>query len=479
MPPSPRGPTVSEDPRTGRLIDNFVGLVLAFCVLTMLVLFIWGFVMDQLVASTIAGVGIVVVIFVGAGASGAPDSLRSQATERTLRTASSTLESMGAGLTQDGCRSVCSLLLPETRAIAVAMTDRERVLAFVGEGEEGFPPGVAIRTRATREVIESGRLQTFASITSRDEGDMDWLDAPQRLKLMNTVPAGIVVPLVVRGTTVGTIKFYYRSYHEIDHTQLAVSRGFGELLSTQLSSYELEKQAQLTAQAEVKALQAQINPHFLFNTINTIAALTRTDPLRARSLLREFAVFYRQTLENSESLITLERELEQTHRYLTFEHARFGDDRIAVLEHVEAGCEQVLVPAFVIQPVVENAVRHAMREQGTLHIDIHVTREDNDVLIAVADDGMGMDEETAQALIAPRKSMSKDEKGTGIALRNVTERLERFYGPGSGIDVMSRPDEGTVVTLHLVDAATKGPQGAAVEEPVSVEAILDEEPREA
>ena len=277
-------------------------------------------------------------------------------------------------------------------------------------------------------------------------------------ELPRNVRGGIVVPLNVQNRTYGTIKFYFRSPADIDRTQLAIARGFGQLLSTQLSTHELDRQAELTAKAEVKALQAQINPHFLFNTINTIAAFTRTDPTQARALLREFAVFYRQTLESSDQLIPLSRELEQTRRYLRFEHARFGEDRIKESEHIAPGCGDVLVPAFIVQPVVENAVRHAMRDDGPLHIDIRADADGDDMLIAVADDGLGMDDATRKSLLAGINcrrdgTCSKDEKGTGIALRNVSERLDRFYGYGSGLDIMSKPGEGTCVTMRLARTA--------------------------
>ena len=131
-------------------------------------------------------------------------------------------------------------------------------------------------------------------------------------------------------------RFYYRHSRQVNRTQYALAAGFAELLSTQLAIHELELQEELTARAEVRALQAQINPHFLFNTLNTIAALTRTEPLRARELLREFAQFYRATLDNSGSLIPVTREVVQTMRYLKFEKARFGEDRILV--HVDIAC---------------------------------------------------------------------------------------------------------------------------------------------
>ncbi len=382
------------------------------------------------------------------------DMRSSQATEHILSLASKTLDLMRDGLSQPSCQDVCRLLLPETTAIAVAMTDTEGVLAYEGALAADFPPGSPIHTAATLEVLQTGQLGMFQT-----RGEDDPANTGGKVpELPRNVRGGIVVPLNVQSRTYGTIKFYFRSPADIDRTQLAIARGFGQLLSTQLSTHELDRQAELTAKAEVKALQAQINPHFLFNTINTIAAFTRTDPTQARALLREFAVFYRQTLESSDQLIPLSRELEQTRRYLRFEHARFGEDRIKESEHIASGCGDVLVPSFIVQPVVENAVRHAMRDDGPLHIDIRADADGDDMLIAVADDGLGMDEATRKSLLAGINchhdgTCSKDEKGTGIALRNVSERLERFYGYGSGLDIMSKPGEGTCVTMRLARTA--------------------------
>ena len=265
---------------------------------------------------------------------------------------------------------------------------------------------------------------------------------------------GVIVPLFVQERAVGTIKLYYRRDLDIDRTQLAIAEGLGSLLSTQLSSYELDRQAELTARAEVKALQAQINPHFLFNTLNTIASFTRTNPTKARDLLREFSMFYRRTLESSEkTLIPLSQELEQTRRYLKIEKARFGEDRIVETEHVEKGCGELPVPSFLVQPIVENAVRHAMRDEGPLHIDIQVAVDGDDILVAVVDDGVGMDKAAADRLLAAAAEPREPRRpgaGTGMALRNVAERVERFFGVGSGVEIVSKPGEGTSVTLRLV-----------------------------
>ena len=154
------------------------------------------------------------------------------------------------------------------------------------------------------------------------------------------------------------------------------------------------------------------------------------------------------------------KELEQTRRYLTIEKARFGADRIVEAEHVDGRIGELLVPSFLIQPIVENAVRHAMRDDAPLNIDIHAVEDGDDVLLAVADDGLGMTEEAAHRLLDPDAGAagpvgSGKKKGAGMALKNVMERVERFYDAGSGVEVVSRPGEGTCVTLRLCGAAKR------------------------
>ena len=220
-----------------------------------------------------------------------PDSVRSQYTEETLSVASAMLEDIKGGLTQESALLVCRRILPETRAMTVAITDEGNVLACAGEFEEKLLPDSPIHTLATRYVIEHGIVQSFNRVV-----DVVGSDGSH-----NHVPAGIIAPIKVGDRTVGTLKFYYKTPRAVDRTQYALASGFAEILSTQLAIHELEVQKELTARAEVRALQAQINPHFLFNTLNTIASFTRTDPLRARELLREFSSFYRATLDNSGS----------------------------------------------------------------------------------------------------------------------------------------------------------------------------------
>ncbi len=399
-------------------------------------------------ASMLAGCGLALVIVLSGAVSAAPEGSRSEATERTLRVAANTLTHLRVGLTEESARAICSLLLPETNADGIAITDVATVLAYEGSVKTPYVAGSA-NTKPTLEVLESRRMETFVSLDQESQSvEERYWDAYY----------GIIVPLLVQDRAVGTLKFYYQRDYDIDRTQLAIAEGLGQLLSTQISSYELDRQAELTARAELKALQAQINPHFLFNTLNTIASFTRTDPTKARDLLREFSLFYRRTLESSEKpLIPLSQELEQTRRYLRIEKARFGEDRIAETEHVEAGCESLPVPSFLVQPIVENAVRHAMRDSGALHVDVQAATDGDDILIAVADDGLGMSEEAAAALLSGMPGAGSAQegqrgRGAGMALRNVAERIERFFGVGSGVEIVSKPGEGTCVTLRLSGA---------------------------
>lgn len=367
-----------------------------------------------------------------------PTDLRANQMKQSLSLASKTLEYMRGGLSPENCQAVCQLLLPETHAMAVAMTDDKVVLAYAGRYADEFPVGSPIHTEATHQVLSSQVAQVFSS--ARSIG----------MHGMREISAGIVAPLIVHGESVGTLKMYYEAPLLIDETQEAICEGFAELLSTQLSIAELDRQVELTTKAELQALQAQINPHFLFNTINTIASLIRTDSMRAWRLLREFAKFYRRTLEYSDDLITVDREVDQTNRYLGFEVARFGENRIVEHVSIEHGLGRVRVPSFIIQPVVENAVNHAMMPGEPLHVDVSVRSEGDDVVIDVRDDGCGMSEEMARKLVsAPAPS---GEGGTGIALYNVDGRLKAVFGKESGVSVKSEVGAGTTVTLLLQGA---------------------------
>lgn len=302
-------------------------------------------------------------------------------------------------------------------------------------GEELGELGGHIRTAGTKRTVQDGKTRVLRS--QLEVG----LPVP-----MSAIQAAIIVPLKMGSSIQGTLKFYYPKPSRISETQISVAEGFGQLLSTQIAALQLEEQKKLATSMELKALQSQINPHFLFNIINTMASLVRTDPNKARVMLREFAVFYRQTLENSSDLISLSREVEQTVRYLSLEQARFGEDRLAVEVDIGEEVRAMQVPAFMVQPLVENAVKHAMPAEGKLTISISGTLDGDDVYLHVNDDGIGMKEEALKNIMAP-----KSETGLGIAVKNINDRLRGYYGEKAYMDIQSELGKGTSVTLFLPD----------------------------
>lgn len=368
-----------------------------------------------------------------------PDRVRATQSQAVLNLASDTLNAMDEGLTAEGAQRVCDILLPATRGVAVAITNREVILGYAGTDADLNPIMSPIRTSATHLTLNDGKLRIMRSAEE--------IGFPVN---RHTINAAIIVPLVVANETIGTLKFYYRQARIINETQRSIAAGFGELISTQIAAIALGEQRKLATSMELKALQSQINPHFLFNTINTIASFIRTDPEKARVLLREFATFYRRTLEDSSDLISLSRELDQTKRYLRFEIARFGEERLQFRDEIDEKLTEMLVPAFMIQPLVENAVRHAMPSEGQLTITVKAHAQEENLIIEIIDDGVGMSDEKLQNIMNTSAT-----QGLGIAVRNINDRISGYYGPDSYMHVDSQEGVGTTVTLMLHNGCTR------------------------
>ncbi|MDY0341496.1 MAG: histidine kinase [Coriobacteriia bacterium] len=386
--------------------------------------------------------GIIAVTTVALRLISRPDHMRALQSHQIVVIADRSLAHLRRGLDAETAQEVCRLALEESEAAAVAITDTEQVLGFAGIGEDHHAVGGPILTRATWEALEMNEHRVL--------GSKEEIGCPQAGCLLK---AAIVVPLEIRDTPVGTLKFYYTTPRLLNETQVAMVSGLARLLSTQLELSELERQTELACRMELKALQAQINPHFLFNTINTIAMLIRTDPATARELLREFAAFYRRMLEDNEGLVPLGQEVEYALTYLRFEQARFGD-RLLVVDSIDPAVLDTPVPAFILQPIVENCVQHGVRSEGPLTVTLTGTRTGDVVQVRVIDDGVGISSEEL-----PRVLEVGYGTGLGIALGNVDDRLRGYFGPGSGLRVESKLGSGTVVTVTIMEPAVAGESG--------------------
>jgi two-component system LytT family sensor kinase len=211
----------------------------------------------------------------------------------------------------------------------------------------------------------------------------------------------------------------------------------------QLELAQLDESRQQLAQAEVRALRAQISPHFVYNALNTISSLVRTDPERARELLQEFADFTRYSFRTSGLFTTLAEELRNIDRYLTLECARYAE-RLTVRLRIAPEVLSVTVPFLVLQPLVENAVKHGLARKpggGT----VTVVAQDNgvDVKISVEDDGVGMDPDRLNDLRDAHRS------GAHVGIGNVNQRMRSVYGEEYALTVETAPGAGMKVELRV------------------------------
>ena len=204
---------------------------------------------------------------------------------------------------------------------------------------------------------------------------------------------------------------------------------------------KLEEQKRLLLEARLDALQRQINPHFLFNTLNSIASLVRGKPELAREMTVKLANILRALLKDHDSYVPLSEELSFTDDYLDIEVVRFGTEKLRVEKEIDPRTLAVMVPSILLQPLIENSIKHGLEPRlkgGT--VTLRSRLEGDRVHIEVADDGVGMGNKPASAL---------RRDGAGIGMKNVQERLEVLYGDQASFTVVSNPGRGTLVTIEI------------------------------
>jgi sensor histidine kinase YesM len=231
---------------------------------------------------------------------------------------------------------------------------------------------------------------------------------------------------------------------------ISISIGFGVFLIFRSLRYAIqfyrdlktkelveEQLKTLATQAELKALKTQINPHFLFNTLNTIAALTHSDPQKAEETIEKLADLFRYVLISGErGQVPLGEELSFTNRYLEIEKTRFGDS-LHITQDLEESILDVLVPSLILQPLVENAIRHGRSSDGSIDLALRVAAQGGDLVISIADRGPGMPADFNML------------KSKGVGLRNVDERLRKNYGEKFGLQIEPNDPQGTLVSLRV------------------------------
>jgi len=355
--------------------------------------------------------------------------------DSTLLIANETLPFLRQGLNEDTAQKAAEIILKISDVAAVAITDRERVLAYVGAGCERHQPGRLILTQATKQVIQSGELKIV--------DNKEKLKCP--VKDCNCpLEAAVIAPLKCRGQIEGCLKLYQTKEGQMPPHVVKLAVGIAQLLGVQMELAELDRQTQLVTKAELQALHAQINPHFLFNTLNTIIMFSRTNPETARRLLIRLATFFRQTLKKHGHFNTLREELEYINTYLVLEKARFRE-KLRILRDIDPELMDYQVPVLTLQPLVENAVKHGITPKvGPGAVQINIRKEHGEIHIWVKDDGVGIPpDRIGQVLLHGVGS------GNGVGLSNVHERLKSLFGEEYGLKISSELGQGTSIHVRV------------------------------
>jgi two-component system LytT family sensor kinase len=244
----------------------------------------------------------------------------------------------------------------------------------------------------------------------------------------------LVAPLRMEGTVLGTVQLYEPRGKRFRSMNRSLGEGLTALLSNQLLLARYQEQKNLLVISELKLVQAQVNPHFLFNALNTIVAVLRKDSGRARELLVHLASFFRKNLKRQAELATLGEELEHVSAYLEIEKARFAD-RITVETDIDGSLLDLKLPTFTLQPVVENAFKHGlshMMKHGVARIRAY--RHGGAVLIEIEDNAGAYQDPGDQG---------------GLGMRIVDKRIKNLMGADYGLTISCVPQELTRVTIRV------------------------------
>ncbi len=358
-----------------------------------------------------------------------------RAVHSTLNTASRAARPLRRGLTTESAQQALAPLRTLTATDAIALYDADGTRLAHDE-----PHTWDERLLSRADDIAATAGEELRHVLLRDPVGVD-----ARIRAL------IAQPLVVDDVAVGVL--VVASVRLPGPGMLSAISEVARYASSQLELADLDASRARLDRAEVLALRAQISPHFIYNALSTIASFVRTDPDRARELILDFADFTRYSFRAAGEYTVLADELRNIDRYLTLERARFGsalDVRLQVAPEVLG----VVLPFLALQPLVENAVRHGVAARGGGTISITARDEGTDCVIAVEDDGVGMDPELLRsgdidALDATSAEPTEETSGARVGLTNVDHRLRAAFGNNYGLVVETGVGAGTKVTMRV------------------------------
>ena len=325
---------------------------------------------------------------------------------------------------------VCKIIAEDLGAKATVITNKKEIIAGFSFDKDEIKKA-DIKSNNTRKVLKTG--EAMLVIKEDDEIIEDFLDISPHIK------SCIILPLKEKNGISGTLKIFFDTAEKITDKNRYLMIGLSHLISTQMEISKVENLISLLKYSELKALQSQINPHFLFNVLNTMTSLIRTNPEKAREVTIDLSNYLRYNLDNNVKSVELIKELNQVDTYIKIEKVRFGD-KLNILYDVDESLYNFQIPSLIIQPLVENSIKHGIlkkRDNGC--VKIIIKKIDKDIEVVIEDDGVGIEQTVIDNL---DKQIQEN-----IGLKNVHQRLKLLYGEGLNIKKL---EQGTRIKFKIL-----------------------------
>lgn len=329
---------------------------------------------------------------------------------RALNIAKKSSDYLKLGLNRDSAKEICNIISAETRAKCVFICVENEVL-YTTKYDEIYIKDILLNLDIdkTSELVKHNNNCFYVAKLSSEDNLKGYLGVS--IKNCNDVD-----------------KYYIDFLDEL-----------AELLSIQMEIIRLNTIAQNIYKAELKALKAQIHPHFLFNALNTIASFCRTNPLKARELILSLSNYFRGTLKRNDEFVEIKDEIDLINSYIEIEKARFGD-RLNFYCDIDGKIKEYKIPTFILQPIVENSIKHGISPKAVGgSVFFKGFKEDKYITFIIEDTGVGFNKDYCDSI----------SKGEGIGITNIKERLKLYYGKNYLFEIKSALEEGTKTTIKI------------------------------
>ncbi|MEY8337610.1 LytS/YhcK type 5TM receptor domain-containing protein [Lachnospiraceae bacterium 62-35] len=330
---------------------------------------------------------------------------------------------------RDDIEKMADIILRESHWAGIMIMDRTEMIAWK---HTGIPLKIEDFTEIPAPAAEAMRKGSLVTLkyTGRES------PLYELIKEYSLIAA----PFMIHENSVGCMVAWVKRQWMMRRSETVLLQNIAIVSSAQLAMAELETQKRMRQKAEFKALQFQVNPHFLFNALNTISCVCRENPNRARELLIILANYFRYNLNHEAYMVPLEDELEHVKDYLELEKARF-EEKLEIVYEIKGKLETP-APTLILQPIVENAVKHGADEKGQRFVSILAEDKGNEIQVYISDHGRGFPEEVLEKL-------ARDESlGRSIGLMNVHKRMKSIYGEAHGLKIRNS-ERGSCVELRF------------------------------